>query len=104
MDTKAKELITKLASVKMQKPALMDRIMSDFVKGAQRNPRLGNVQYGNRISTETKLASAGFTSLDVAKVAGQLQALHEGGFNLKEASEFLGQPTEILQAVLETVR
>ena len=86
-----------------KKSSLMDRIVSDFIKGAQGNFRTGEIQMADH-GHETKLASARLTPLDVAKLAGQLQALHEGGFNLKEASEMLQQPAEILQAVLETVR
>lgn len=86
-----------------KKSSLMDRIISDFTKGASRNPRLGNVQMGGP-GQETKVASAGLTHLDVAKLAGVLRALDEGGFSLKEACAMTGHPEDILREVLETVR
>ena len=72
-------------------------ILDDFIKGAQRNPRLGHIQYDGVHTTD-------MTALEIAKVAGQLQALAEAEFTLKEASETLNLPEATLQAVLEAVK
>ena len=77
------------------------RIVDDFIKGAQRNPRLGRVEQGST-NQEVKLASE-ITPLEIAKIAGALQALAEAEFTLKEASEALGLPEATIQFVLDTV-
>jgi hypothetical protein len=107
MDPKSKAIIEKIASAHDRKYIEGHRstpsrdigaaILDDFIKGAQRNPRLGHIQYDGIHTTD-------MTALDVAKTAGQLQALSEAEFTLKEASEALNLPEATVQAVLDTVR
>ena len=109
MDQKTYDLIHKTAAERPYRPAkgqgsdIGARIVDDFIKGAQRNPRLGHIQVGTT-PEGVKTASASLTALDIAKIAGSLQALSENEFTLKEASEVLGLSEEAIQFVLNTVK
>ena len=109
MDQKTYDLIHKTAAERPYRPAtgqgsdIGARIVDDFIKGAQRNPRLAHIQVGS-VPEGMKVASATLTPLDVAKIAGSLQALSEAEFTLKEASDALGLPEETVQFVLNTVK
>jgi hypothetical protein len=109
MDKKTYDLIHKTAAERPYRPTkgqgsdIGARIVDDFIKGAQRNPRLAHVQVGTN-PEGVKTASASLTALDIAKIAGSLQALAEAEFTLKEASEALGLPEETVQFVLNTVK
>jgi hypothetical protein len=89
LDPKVLSTITKLAGSPV----------ADFVAGAAANPRLGSVQFGGDLSG--KLASAGYSNLDIAKTAGALKALAEDGFTLKQASEMLQQPEAALEMIVK---
>lgn len=78
---------------------LGDRIIDDLVKGAQANPRTGDIQI-NTQGAEVKLASMGVTPLDIAHMQGTLKALGEAGFTKKEASEYLQVTEADIEAVL----
>ena len=73
--------------------------VSDIVAAAATNPRVGAIQYGGELAE--KLASAGYSNVEIAKLAGSLSALAEGGFSLKEASELLQQPEAALEMVIQ---
>jgi hypothetical protein len=83
-------------------PDIGARLVDDFIKGAMRNPRLGHVQYDGVQSV--KMASEEMTPIEIAKLAGTLQALAEAEFTLKDASEALNLPVETIQAVLDAVK
>lgn len=91
--------IQKLAGAPLADNGLSDRIVNDLIKGAQDNPRTGDVQI-YREQAEVKLASAGITAVDLAHMVGTLQALDEEGFSQKEAAEYLQVPEEVIQDVL----
>lgn len=84
------------------KDNLGDRMVADLIKGAQSNPRTGEIQVGTP-GAETKLASAGIGPLDIAHMAGTLKALNEGGFTKKEAAEYLGVDEAAIDDVLQVV-
>ena len=92
--------IQKLAGAAMPDTGLSDRIIDDLVKGAQANPRTGQIQFYQE-QAEQKLASAGVTALDVAHMVGTLRALDEAGFSKKEAAEYLGVVEEAIEDVLK---
>lgn len=94
--------IQKLAGSPQPDTGLAARIVDDLVKGAQANPRLGNVQHYTE-QAEVKLASAGITPLDVAHMAGTLKALDEAGFSKKEAAEYLNVPEAVIDDVLKVI-
>lgn len=78
---------------------LGDRMVAELVKGAQANPRTGEIQI-DRQGAETKLASYGVTPIDLAHMVGTLQALDEAGFSKKEAAEYLNVGEDAIDAVL----
>lgn len=95
MDKKAHDLIHKLAASRQDNS--MRGLMDTFIDGAVNNG------YGRTVTVqEDKLAAA--TPLDLAHMAGTLQALSEQGFSLKEASEYLQVPEATIQAVLVAVK
>lgn len=83
-------------------PDIGARIVDDFIKGAQRNPRLGHVQVGD-VPEGIKLASAPLTALEIAKLGGVLIACDEAELTFKEASEYLGIPEEELLKIAENL-
>ena len=93
---------TKEPNPKFKTGSLSDSIINDFIEGARRN-KTARVQVGD-VTSETKIASAGMTPLDTAKLSGALYACKEAEFTLEEASQILGIPVELAQAVLNTVK
>lgn len=102
MNQNMRYTIQKLAGAPAADTNLSDRMVADLVKGAQANPRLGNVQHYAE-QAEQKLASAGITPLDVAHMAGTLAALDEAGFSKKEAAEYLQVTEEAINDVLQVI-
>lgn len=94
--------IQKLAGPAVKTAGVGDNVVSDLIKGAQNNPRLGNVQL-DAAGCEQKLAAAGVTPLEIAKLAGALTAFAEAECTFKEASEALGVPEVILSYVVGAV-
>lgn len=94
--------IQKLAGAPVPDTGLSDRIVADLVKGAQANPRTGEVQI-YREQAEQKLASAGVTPFDVAHMIGTLTALDEAGFSKKEAAAYLQVTEAAIDDVLAVV-
>ena len=102
MNQNMRNTIQKLAGAAMPDTGLSDRIVADLVKGAQANPRTGQIQFYQE-QAEQKLAAAGVTALDVAHMAGALTALDEAGFSKKEAAEYLGVAEEAIDDVLKVI-
>lgn len=98
---KTSALIHKLAGAPVS-DSLGDRMVADLIKGAQANPRTGNVQIYKE-QAETKLASAGVGPLDIAHMAGTLKALEASGFSKKEAAEYLNIGEGAIDAVLTVI-
>jgi hypothetical protein len=73
----------------------MKNIIDDLIKGAQNNT------FGRPVSIQR-----GFdpSPLDLAKFAGQLQALGEQGYSVKQASEYLGLTEQQIRYIVATVR
>jgi len=94
--------IQKLAGSPVPDNDLSARMVADLVKGAQANPRTGEIQH-YREQAEIKLASAGITPFDVAHMVGTLTALDEAGFTKKEAAEYLQVDEAAIDDVLKVV-
>jgi len=77
----------------MKKNASMKSIIDDIIKGAQENT------FKRPVTIQTS-----WTPIDTAKFAGQLQALGEQGYSVKEAAEYLGLTEAQVQDILTTVR
>lgn len=88
--------------VKEASDPVVDGMIADLVKGAQRNP--GAQVQMDEPGYEQKLASAGLSPLTVAEIAGALSAYGEAEFTLKQASEAMKVPEDVLQAVLAAVK
>ncbi len=96
------DTIQKIAGAPTQ-DHLGDRMVSDLIKGAQANPRTGQIQVYQE-QAEMKLASLGVTPFDMAHMVGTLTALEEGGFSKKEAAEYLNVGEDAIDAVLTVVQ
>jgi len=77
------------------KSASMKNIIDDLIKGAQHN------SFGRPVSIQQ---GSDPTPLDLAKFAGQLQALGEQGYSVKQAAEYLGLTERQVQDIVATVR
>lgn len=102
MNQNMRHTIQKLAGAPAPDTGMSERIIADLVKGAQANPRTGEIQLGAEQS-EQKLASVGITPLDIAHMAGTLAALDEAGFSKKEAAEYLQVSEEAIDDVLQVI-
>jgi hypothetical protein len=100
MNQDMRNTIQKLAGAPSPDTGLSDRIIADLVKGAQANPRTGEIQFYKE-QAEQKLASVGVTPFDVAHMVGTLTALDEAGFSKKEAAVFLQVSEEVIDDVLQ---
>jgi len=78
-----------------EKTSSMKNIIDDLIKGAQHNT------FGRPVSIQQ-----GFdpSPIDLAKFAGQLQALGEQGYSVKQAAEYLGLTERQVQDIVATVR
>lgn len=79
----------------MNKTGSMKQVIDDLIKGAQHNT------FGRPVSVE---GQTDFGPLQIAKIAGALQALSEAEYSVKEAAEYLGLTEAQVQRVIETVR
>lgn len=57
-------------------------------------------KHAAQVQAELNLANAGYTPIDIAKIAGALEAYAEAGFSVKEASDHAGVPVDVLEHVL----
>ena len=78
-----------------KKESSMKNIIDDLIKGAQHN------SFGRPVSVQQGSSP---TPLDLAKFAGQLQALGEQGYSVKQAAEYLGLTERQVQDIVATVR
>ena len=78
-----------------EKKSSMKNIIDDLIKGAQHNT------FGRPVSIQQ---GSDPTPLDLAKFAGQLQALGEQGYSVKQAAEYLGLTERQVQDIVATVR
>jgi len=79
----------------VKKTSSMKNIIDDLIKGAQHNT------FGRPVSIQQGSSP---TPLDLAKFAGQLQALSEQGYSVKQAAEYLGLTEHQVQDIVSTVR
>jgi len=86
---------SKFKGTMFEKKSSMKNIIDDLIKGAQHNT------FGRPVSIQQ-----GFdpSPIDLAKFAGQLQALGEQGYSVKQAAEYLGLTERQVQDIVATVR